>query len=315
VGFRDDLDLTDILSSYREHLGAYGGSVGVNFVDEKKRQPEQEFDAIPKSLYARRQVVSEEPERIGDGPMTCSTCTDVISARATFAWDVNGWYRTVGVRWPYADATSGMLSRAYIATGGQSSARATYYLKRLLDKPSRAAYDAMPLGEVFLDDQYVQDEMKAKAQAEASRRSQGGTFTNAVSVLDEWGYLLRDDAKDDLDAESGLVQDEVAPEADVFEPTEWTYAYWLWRSRGCGPTRFGTTARLEQWQSLLVSALSVRKARVNLAVGLMGRQPQDYVVGRFDGHYVVFLNDAMEPTQKMAVQAANLLIHKMLNTI
>lgn len=311
MGFRRDLDLAEILPAYREHLGV--GTAGVNFVDEKRRGDRDPFehDAIPKSLYAhQRGTFGEKPLRMGTGPATCSTCVDVISARPTFAWDVNGWYRIIGVPWSYVQATSGALSRSYIASNGQASARATYCLKRLLDRPSRAAYDRAPLGDPFLDDQYVQDEIKARAQAEASARSAKGKHTIATEVMDEWGYLLRpeEDEPDHLDGEAPPGQDEATPEEDSFDPIEWVYSYWLWKTYG------GLQSRIEQWQTLLVSALSARKARVDLAVGFMGHQPHDYTVGLFDGYWVVFLNDKVEPTSEMADKAADALIHEIRRT-
>jgi hypothetical protein len=302
VGFRSPLDLSDILPLYREHLGAFGGTVGVNFVDGNGA-PEVKPDAIPRFLYAPERLMPEDPERIGNGPQTCSTCTDLVWTKPTFAWDINGWYRTIGATWPYVQYTPSMLSRAYIAAGGQKSARATYYLTRLLDKPSRALYDAAPLGVVYLDDRYVEDAMKAKAQAEASRRSKEGSFTEAVEVLDEWGYVIEKEDEAPLDSEQSQVLDEPTPETESYEPIEWVYAYWSWKSRGRG-----AITRLERWQTLLVSALSVRGARVNLAVGLMGKQPQDWVIGRFDKQWIVFLNDHVEPTLEMAVNAADALM-------
>ena len=304
MGFSQDLDLSDILPAYREHLGGHRGTAGINFVDTD-RQPEHDrsHDPIPRSLYAPKRVMSQEPERIGNGPTTCSTVTDVVSTRPTYAWDVNGWYRSIGVPFPYVNAATATLSRAYIAAVGQESARATYCLKRLLDRPSRAVYDAWPLGEVFLDDQWVEDAMKRKAQAEASRRSNDGTYTEAISVLDEWGYRIEDE-EEEPDETSDSMPEEPGP--DTYEPIEWTYSYWVWRSRG------GSTTRLEHWQALLVSALSVRGARVHLAVGLMGDQPQDYVVGRFDGHLIVFLHEGREPTEEMAARAADELMQKLI---
>lgn len=301
--FRESLDLSEVLPSYREHLGAFGGTAGVNFVDGSGPSEHDPFEneAIPRSLYAR-QSQTETPTWIGEGPPTCSTCTDVVSARATFAWDVNGWYRTLGLAWPYVQATSGDLSRAYIAAGGQRSARCTYYLKQLLNRPVRASYDLTALGTTFLDDQYVQDAMKAQAQEEASRRSAEGTFTDATEVLDEWGYLLKPEDGDGLDAEQGPVQDEVSPESDSFNPVEWSYSYWLWHAYG----QADAVVRLEQWQTLLVSALSVRGAKVDLAVGLMGQQLTDYLVGYSDGYWIVYLSEKAIPTEELAAQAADM---------
>ena len=129
-------------------------------------------------------------------------------------------------------------------------------------------------------------------------------------MLDEWGYLIQDEDGESVDTGQPAVQDGPTPE-DVYEPIEWTYAYWLWKSYGSG----GATERLEQWQALLVSALSARGAKVGLAVGVMGKQPHDYAVGLFDGHWIAFLNDQREPTPEMAAKAAEALMHDMQHPI
>lgn len=304
MGFREAIDLSDILVSYREYLGDYESTAAINFVDPGRRAPDpfEEHGAIPARLQAPRSTKPVIPTRIGNGPPTCSTRTTLVSARPTFSWDVNGWYRTIGVPWPYVRATSGVLSRSYVASGGQRSARATYYLRRLLNRPVRGAYDTWPLGEQFLDDEYVQDEMKARAQAEASRRSRGGSYTKASAVLDEWGYDLKEDDEGVVDNDLELVHDESTPETDTFEPVEWTFSYWLWDTFGDGGT-----SRLEQWQTALVSVLSRSGHHLDLAVGLCGNMPDAFRVAEVDGYRVVFLRDTEQVTEALAVQAAEAL--------
>lgn len=319
MGARPDLDLSDILPYYREFMDP--STVGINHVrprygehEEYVEQPMGHEEVIPEHLYERHRKpwmpTTLDPFRVGNGPTVCSTSREMVSARPAFSWDVNGWYRTLGVPFPYVHATSGVLSKAYVASGGQQSPRATYYLKRLLNKAVRAEYDAMPLGEgKFLDDEYVQQEMKARAQAEASRRSRDGSYTKAKDVLDEWGYVVDEDDDPGVDKYRKSRKDRDSPETDAYGPIEWTYSYWLWKT----PQVWGSTTRLETWQTLLVSALSEAGHNVGLTVGLMGKQPQDYAVGLFDGHWIVFLNSEREPTQEMAAKAASALMNDMNN--
>lgn len=309
MGFREALDLSDILPAYEEFLGDYESTASITFVDQTKRKadPWENPEAIPHRLYAPVLARSSVPTRVGTGPATCSTCTEVALAAPAFAWDVNAWYRTLTIAFPYVHATSGALSKAYVACGGQESARATYYLKRLLNKAVRGLYDTHPLGERFLDDEYVQAEMKAAAQAEASRRSATGSYTSATEVLDEWGYNLEENDATVVDTVEESVQDMTAPESPkTQQPAEWMYSYWLWNSLG----NKGTD-RLERWQRDLVSTLSRQGHRLHLAVGYVGDHDQPFRVHRVEGHWVVFLHEQAEPTVELAALAAGSLIQQM----
>ena len=306
MGARPDLDLSDILPAYREFLGDYESTASINFV--KPTAPESE-EYVEQSLGWGPSVQRSEPPlstllplRIGNGPATCSTRTTLVSTVPAFSWDVNGYYGTLGIPFPYVNATSGVLSKGYVANGGQQSPRATYYLKQLLNKAVRAIYDAHPLGEQYLDDEYVQEAIKASAAEEAGRRSQTGSYTRAESVMDEWGYVYHEDDAPGVDNQRTNYKDGSTPEISHYEPIEWTYSYWLWNS-------FVTdTTRLEQWQALLVSALSGQKP-VDLAVGILGKQPHPYAVREVDGYQVVFLNENQEPTAELAAQAADALMN------
>ncbi len=312
MGQRPDLDLSDILPAYQEFISGRGTSTaGVNRIratpegDVWEPQEVGDESAIPDWLYSDWFGDDSTPRRVGNGPATCSTSQVVALRRPLFAWDVNGWYRTIGVPFPYVNATQGVLSRSYVASGGQRSARATYYLKRLLDRAVRPLYDAMPLGHQFLDDEYVQEALKAAASAEAGRRSADGFYTKPESVMDEWGYKIEESDDTGVDSQKKAVLNGAAPEGDShFEPIEWVYSYWLWRTRA----RLVDSAPLEQWQTLLVSSLARRKQQVNLAVGRSGKSDHPYTVGKFDGVWVVFLHEDQQPTQDLADRAANALM-------
>jgi hypothetical protein len=308
VGFRPDLDLSGILPDYREHMSE--STAGVNFVDGKRKaDPFEDQEAIPKRLYApERSAMVDDPWRVGNGPATCSTRRTATSTRPLYAWDVNGYYRELGIPWPYVDATRGVLRKAFYAVNGHESARLTYCFKQLLNPAVRAEYDEWPLGEEYLHDEYVQDAIKKRAAFEASKRTQDGTYTHAETILDEWGFIMKYDEVlgDRFDTSSGKGQDDPG---QSFDPIEWVYSYWLWKS-------FGTdVARLQTWQTLLVSELANRDEQIDLAVGSVGKVPHDYVIGFVDNEFwVVFLNNKVEPDPVIAATAVSALLKDINNT-
>lgn len=307
MGFRPDLDLSGFIDDYRPWFG--GKSLaGVSYV--KTEAPERDindFEPIPEAVLHRPVPRSvEEPLKVGNGPETATSVQDMVSAKPWFSWDVNGYYRLLGVPFPYVHATKGMLSKAYIAVDGQKSARKTYCLKQLLNPKIRAEYDAMPLGDVYLNDDYVQDAMKAAAAREAGKRTAAGTFTEAQAVMDEWGYKLVDESPS-TDLDTVDADEDRDPRSPGFDPTEWTYAYWLWRSSR------SDVERLAQWQSSVVTALSVLGARVRFAVGFLGRQPHNHLIGKAGDVWVVYVNDKLSPEYYPDASrlAARALLHDM----
>jgi hypothetical protein len=318
---RPDLDLSDILPSYREFLGG-SSTADIKYVqpkagDDEFETPYQEADLgwgthAPRSLYADR-LISEEPMLQGYGPETCSTSREVVSAKPAFAWDVNYYYRRLGIPFPYVNAVKGDLSRGYMA-GDQHDPLAMYALKQLLDPAVRAEYDAMRLGETYLNDIHVQTWLKARAAAEAGRRTAAmrsvgeDVLVEAKDVLDEWGYKMEPgNLPDSLDSQGSLVEDEDRTRQDEHSQ-RWGYAYWNWRAKPWSGQR---ESRLEQWQSLLVRALSEDGRRVVLAVGEMGKAPHPYAVSKSGTQWVVYLHESMDPTPEMAKMAASALMAAM----
>lgn len=304
---RPDLDLRDIIPAYEAYL--FGGGTSTAGVSRVRATPWG--DVVEEAAYEEEPEVDpfafwewsppEEPMTWGAGPTLCSTSQEVALAGPAFAWDVNGWYRTIGVPFPYVDATQGALSKAYIVSEGQSSARATYYLKRLLDRDVRALYDTAPLGQPFLDDDYVQDELKARAAHEAARRSKRGDYTSAETVMDEWGYRLDEHAGTGVDKPRRKSKDldspEELPEGD---PSPWMYSIWLWRTQ----TRPADVADLESWQTMLVRSAAGLSKRTRFAVGVAGKIDQPFLVTRVHDEQVVFIREGEEATQDLADQAA-----------
>lgn len=85
--------------------------------------------------------------RRGAGPLVFSTST-VIQPFPLVKWDVNGYYRDLGVS---VEATKKEMVDAYTEAQGHEDARRTYVLKQLLNSVIRRKYDAVPLGSVFVD--------------------------------------------------------------------------------------------------------------------------------------------------------------------
>lgn len=290
MGFRADLDLTQILSGYDGVFGSES-TAGVNYVHERSERASTELEPIPDHLYEPTPEVDGEPVKIGNGPASCSTCTALV-LDPVVCWDVNGYYRSLGVHWR---ASRRELMRAYQAIHGERSVYLTYVLKQLLNAQVRHEYDRCRLGQQFLDDIYVQDALKRTAAREASRRTAAGDRVSAEDVLDEQGYVLRPDE---------MVDDVLDKRQDrkLSDPRrnlrEWMWAYYLWRS-------FEDDAdRLSRWQSLLVSALAGEGVTTHLAVGFMGKNPRPFALAAVDGNTVVLLNERETPTEELASSAA-----------
>jgi hypothetical protein len=306
--FREALDLSHIVRKYEEHLGS--STAGINYVREgAPRHVEDAYDPIPKRLYEPpdRPGTGAEPALVGSGPRRCSTSRTMALAGPLFAWDPNRYYRDLGIPWPYVGATRKDLRLAYFDKGGQDSRRLTYCMTQLLNPEVRGAYDALPLGEQYLDDEYVQEALKLRAAAEASKRSETGDYTTAESVLDDWGYKLEPETSGGLvtdSSDSGESLDTVGEDEFDEDPhhetvgADWQYSFYLWK------TTKWDTERLAEWQAALITELSERGISPTLAVGLMGNQPHPYAVASVDEEWVVFLNKGVQVSPDLASRAA-----------
>jgi hypothetical protein len=254
VGFRDDLDISGIITKYETFT-------------KSPVQPSRTPWEAPV-----RPGEGETPGREGFGPLRCSTSRAVAQQRLLFAWDPNRYYRDLGVPWPYVNASKGSLMRYYMHQDGQSSVRMTYCLKQLLNH--REEYDALPLGIPFMNDTYVQAALKQRAIDEAQRRCAEGDYATADEILDEWGYILKDDPDDDHfhDEEAGL------PRILDTPPGE---------------------------ESALIRELEM--AVPTLVVGMVGKTPHEYLVGKTGQDWVVYLNSGATVSQDLARKAATAL--------
>jgi hypothetical protein len=239
-------------------------------------------------------------------PAECSSST-ALSVLPAVIWDVNGYYRELGV---LPSATRKDLRLAYFALDGQSSVRLTYIIKQLLNKAVRFDYDCTPLGEVFLDD-YVRAILDRKIKEAAAARMQrlrdmgvDSDFIDSDSierdVRHEMGFEIDDDTPDEVvDDKDPVGQDEPVP-------AKFLFAYYLWAMRPSpGPdVEESRLVRLGEWQRQLVSAFSRKGLTLRFSVGLH-RKPNRWVQGQIGYRTVFFINDSEENFEEVATQVAD----------
>lgn len=224
------------------------------------------------------------PSKVGGGVVTVSSSKE-LETYPSLCWDVNGYYRELGVHWK---ATRRQLMEAYRDSGGPQSERLTYIFRQLLQPDIRKEYDLMPPGSVFLDE-YVQQEIFRNAKQEAARRTQGGVLTSPERVLEDWGFSLATDEPDELDTSGDLWED--LPELE--EEEGWPYSYY----------QLGTacqdTETMVYWQQLLIDGFADQGMVVRFAVGFTGKH-ENYHIGSFEGLTIFYLDDTIELEDNIA---------------
>ena len=196
-------------------------------------------------------------------PDVASSCTD-LAVCPEICWDVCGYYRDLGVHWR---ATRWELLIAYNRRAGQRSPRLTYVLKQLLREGGavRRRYDAMALGQLFLEDRDTELMLIRAADRAARKRD-----ASAEDVLAEWGLnSYRKDqppGEPEAPAETALQ----AGDNDTVMATgnDWWLGDWGWYGVNIWqiPARAGET--LAEWQRLLAAAFADAGMTVRFAVGL-----------------------------------------------
>jgi hypothetical protein len=232
-------------------------------------------------------ALHEEPWLVGDPLARTFSTSAALVPSPLLCWDVNGYYRELGVDWRAGKAE---LRRAYLALDGQRSPRLTYVLAQLLDPATRRAYDRAPLGSQFRD-LYVDQELW---------RSLVGQAGGDDDLLRFLAGAVGMDLADALDEGSLEDQDEGAPP----EQDHFPYAYYLWRAQHPDP------GLLRTWQALLVRAASERGVVAQVAVGVMGRTPHRWVGITVGYVEVLMINQDVEPTEEMAHLAIDWLNHR-----
>lgn len=230
----------------------------------------------------------KRPSKVGGGVSIVSSSKE-IDVYPNVCWDVNGYYRELGVFWK---ATRRQLMEAYRDSDGPNSERLTYVFRQLLQPAIRKEYDLMPPGSVFLDD-YVQQEIFKNAKREAVRRNNIGLLSSPERVLEEWGFSLVDEAEPTEEVDRPLDLWETVDTADEGEPDLWPYSYY----------QLGTTCQDEesmvQWQHLLIEELHSRGIVMQFAVGFTGNHDPHHI-DWLDGLPIFYLADTMEPDEAAA---------------
>lgn len=272
--FRDDLDVSGIVISYKDLA--------------EPVKPGEEFspeDAV--EIKAQYEEITQDPQRFGNGPLLASSDVSLVPTYPPLVcWDVNGYYRALGVHFL---ATRKELRQAYMAVNGQNSEYLTFVLTKLLDPEVRRVYDLLPLGSLYMDDKYVQERIKRAAFAESARRTRMGFETTPQAILIEWGFQQEEkEFSERSETELDLSEDSVIL-------NEWVYSYFLWRS---APQEH----QLREWQTLLIRELSALGIVTTFAVGLIGGEGHLYL--KVDNDHVFFIDTSTNPTQQMAALAA-----------
>lgn len=222
-------------------------------------------------MTARRSA----PRLVGDGPATASTCLDLVP-RVVWIADVNGYYRDLGVD---PRASRGEIARAYFERG-RDDAHLTYVVKQLLDPAVRRAYDATPLGEIFVDDEVI---ARLKRRFVGVVSEGGGTF-DPGSEPAPWNVVdrLPWSGQDAVNAISA-----------------WPFSYYLW------DLDEADLDRLRHWQEALVVALGRAGVRRQIAVGMTGGVRPEVEVLTVGSRTVVFFHQQSRSTDALVQRAVS----------
>jgi hypothetical protein len=195
----------------------------------------------------------------------------------TIIWDVNGYYRELGVQ---PRASRAELRAAFRDRRGWASARLTYILCQLLDEDVRAAYDSAQPGTVFFDE-FVARWFHEQTLND-SIREEGRLLT-----LDE--RIEKGQEELDLSQYMNKPYDllDKSPEDEV--RSSWRWGYYL----------YGTYAHnidlLNRWQNFLLTSTTLKPER--LCVGLLAASDTAPVRLVMIGlRLVAFVREDIEPT-------------------
>lgn len=298
-----DLPLDAVLGEHyvRHYLRILASANPLFYVIPEPDQPGQ-WTTAAEQPYP--QAERDEPgiDKRGNGPAQCSSST-VLATYPLHCWDVKGYYRRLGVDWK---ASRRELADAYMLLGGPDDPSLTYAFKQLLHEPTRHAYDRVPLGGRWLDEE-EQGEIREKAAREAARRAASGKAVGAYDeILQEWGYerVRKDPGVAERSRERDLPeQEELGPEDSALGSTvsQWEVR-WGWYLLGDArpPRRPGD--RLEEWQRLLVQAFGAADLRIYFGVGFFSGV--HFKLWRNTRNMcIVFLADNELPTPALAHEA------------
>lgn len=222
---------------------------------------------------------ANHPRMAGFGPVGTTGVT--VATYPPVVWDVRRYYLDLGVT---PRATKKEIREAYQALDGQSSPRLTFVVKQLLNDEIRAAYDAVKLGDEFMDDEVIAWVEAQMADHTAKLRASGQEFkTERIDLSHLRHKAMKPGAKQPLDTD-GL--------SDQAHTYAWRWYRWM--------TASNDTAKLREWHELLLRAFAERGLETRIAVGLKGGLDATYEVAEVGHHLVAFVGTSARPNPAMA---------------
>lgn len=226
----------------------------------------------------------QHPHLVGAGPSEFAT-TMALELHPSLIWDTNLYYADLGVD---VHATRKQIKARYQELHGERSPRLTMIAEVLLNVERRRKYDMTPLGSHFYDT-YIEEGVRRRLTEAVSERLANGENLDDILAED-------DDKFEDAIAEAEALSLESQARVDrALGRHKWSY--YLWQST-CNDT-----ARLAEWRTRLVTWLWYYRLEVGpISVGFMDTG-EDVAVRKVGSRIVVFLSDALDPTDVLSCMA------------
>ena len=221
------------------------------------------------------------PVLVGNGPAEFSTSM-ALEPWPSLIWDTNCFYYDLGV---HCKASRVEIRKAYQAKGGERNVRLTMIVGVLLNAEHRLAYDRVPLGSFYFDDE-IEEAVRHEAAASAAGQAAEGNEVD-VDALNEYVDSLRTSADD-------------ANALPAYQPRH-RWSYYLHNSE-CNDTDL-----LAEWRSAIIQALWDLDLTERLGIGFAGQMEEEFLVCVIGYRMVLLVNDTLPCDIAMASEAAKVI--------